>query len=254
MTDRLDILQEERVAAGGVTRYELGNWAGAFGVVAGVTGSDDTFDLGLASRDANGAVLERWRTLTGALGDGFHSLVVSRQVHGTSLDVVGSLPSGLLIRDGFDGHLTAEAGVVLSVSVADCIPIYLVEPGSGCLALLHAGWRGVANGILEKGAEQLADLSEAPVSDIVMHCGVGICGECYEVGPEVLDAVLGVTVPGAAKLDLRRALASRARALGIQRVSVSSHCTAHDVGRFYSHRASGGTAGRMMAYLGRPMG
>ena len=254
MTDRLDILQEEQVAAGGVTRYELRDWARAFGVVAGVTGSDGSFDLGLASRDPTATVLERWRTLAGVLGNGFHSFVVSRQVHGTSLDVYGRLPSGLLIRDGLDGHLTAEAGVLLSVSVADCIPVYLIEPGSGCLGLLHAGWRGVADGILEKGARRLADLAEAQVADIVMHCGVGICGTCYEVGPEVLDAVLGVTVPGLARLDLRRALASRAQALGIARVSVSGHCTAHEVGRFYSHRASGGTAGRMVAYLGRPMG
>jgi YfiH family protein len=254
MTDRVGVVREEQITTGGVCRYELTDWSREFGVVAGVTGAAESFDLGLASHDSTATVLARWSALQGCLGDGFRSFVVGRQVHGTSLEAYGDLPHGLLITEGLDGHLTSQSGVVLSVSVADCIPVYLVEPQSGCLGLLHAGWRGVADGILEKGAARLADLAGVPVPDIVIHCGVGICGACYEVGSEVFEAVLGVTVPGPALLDLRRAVASRAQGLGIDRVSVSGHCTSHDADRFYSHRASGGAAGRMIAYVGRPMG
>jgi len=246
-------LVEEPVSSGGVTRYELVDWATLFGVVAGVTGRSGGFDLGLGSQDPMATVLERWRTLAGELGGRFRSVVVSRQVHGTALDTYGELPSGLIVRDGLDGHLTSEAGVLLSISVADCIPVYLVEPRSGWLGLLHAGWRGVAAGIVETGVLRLAELASVGVEDVVMHCGIGICGECYEVGPEVHHAVKGVELESPAAMDLRAELVARARSLRLRRVSVSAHCTAHGGPAFYSHRASGGAAGRMVAYLGRPM-
>lgn len=96
-----------------------------------------------------------------------------------------------------------------------------------------------------------------------MHCGVGICGACYEVGPEVLDQ-LGATPdplgPGASagprssgRADLRALLAGQAAALGLGAVSVSPWCSAHDRAQFFSHRASGGRDGRMIAYLGLPL-
>jgi copper oxidase (laccase) domain-containing protein len=84
-----------------------------------------------------------------------------------------------------------------------------------------------------------------------MHCGVGICGECYEVGSEVADRF---GKPDATHLDLRDILAQQARALGIRDVSISPWCTAQERDRFFSHRASRGSDGRMVAYLGRPLG
>ena len=88
-----------------------------------------------------------------------------------------------------------------------------------------------------------------------MHCGVGICGQCYEVGSEV---VVGcgrpADGPGPWHLDLRDVLADQAAALGVRNVTLSSRCSAHERPTFYSHRASRGTDGRMVAYLGIPEG
>jgi hypothetical protein len=89
---------------------------------------------------------------------------------------------------------------------------------------------------------------------VAVHLGVGICGACYEVGPEVAWAVRGEGAPGKVHLDLRGELAARARRLGVAEVTVSRYCTAHDGARFFSHRGSGGDGGRMVAYLGRPAG
>jgi copper oxidase (laccase) domain-containing protein len=133
------------------------------------------------------------------------------------------------------------------------VPVYLAVPGSGWLGLVHAGWRGIASGIVEGGLQRLVDLSGCAVSDIIMHCGVSICGSCYEVGPEVASAVSGRRVEGAEQLDLRAAAARRAMDLGVRRVTCSPWCTAHDESRFYSHRRSHGSDGRMVAYLGRPL-
>jgi copper oxidase (laccase) domain-containing protein len=82
-----------------------------------------------------------------------------------------------------------------------------------------------------------------------MHCGVGICGDCYEVGSEVADRF---GLAGASHLDLRDLLAQQAHGLGIRDISVSPWCSAEGRDRFFSHRASGGRDGRMVAYLGRP--
>jgi copper oxidase (laccase) domain-containing protein len=86
-----------------------------------------------------------------------------------------------------------------------------------------------------------------------MHLGVGICGPCYEVGAEVVEGVgLRADGDGPWHVDLRERLLHQAGQLGVRTTSVSAWCSAHDRDRFYSHRASGGADGRMVAYLGLP--
>jgi len=195
--------------------------------------------------------MERWRAFRTAFAPRFPTVVLGHQVHGTAVRWHESLPEGWLILDGVDGHATSQLGVLLTVTVADCIPVYLAVPQKGVIALLHAGWRGTAGGVLARGVDTLVQRGAAKTSDIVMHCGVGICGECYEVGPEV---AVRFGLSGTVHLDLRAALTHQARELGIQEVSSSPLCSAEERDRFFSHRASGGRDGRMVAYLGRPLG
>jgi copper oxidase (laccase) domain-containing protein len=126
----------------------------------------------------------------------------------------------------------------------------LIVPGRG-LGLLHAGWRGTAGGILGRGIELLKSSTGCSPSEIVMHCGVGICGECYEVGSEVVEGCGGQAIaPGPWHIDLRERLIEQARDRGLSRVTTSGWCSAHDRQSFYSHRASVGADGRMVAYIG----
>jgi len=235
-------------------RFELAAWHRDYGVVAGITGRGSDpgrgFDLGLWSEAPVGEVMTRWQAFQRAV-PGFSSVVLGNQVHGTEV-ATAVAPVGWVRVEGVDGWVTTDQGVLLTVTVADCIPVYLVVPGKG-VALLHAGWRGTAGGILSRGLERLLSVSKASPPDIVMHCGVGICGDCYEVGSEVM-AGCGAPAPGAGPwhLDLRDALRDQAARLGVERVTVSSHCSAHHRPTFYSHRASKGTDGRMVAYLGIP--
>jgi len=227
---------------------DASEWAERFGLVAGVTTRPSS--LGLWSDEPVGEVMGRWRAFRTAFAPRFPTLVLGQQVHGTEVRWHESLPEGWLILDGVDGHATSQPGVLLTVTVADCIPVYLAAPQQGVIALLHAGWRGTAGGVLTRGVDTLLHRG-AKTSDIVMHCGVGICGECYEVGPEV---AVRFGLSGTVRLDLRAVLAQQARELGIQEVSSSPWCSAEERGRFFSHRASGGRDGRMVAYLGRPLG
>jgi purine-nucleoside/S-methyl-5'-thioadenosine phosphorylase / adenosine deaminase len=245
-------LSEVPVGDPAVPRLELTEWAERYGLVAGITLRP--LSLGLWSEEPVGQVMGRWRAFHSTFSRRFPTIVLSHQVHGTEVHWHEALPPGWLILDGIDGHATNERGVLLTVTVADCIPIYLAVPQKGAIALIHAGWRGAAAGVLGRCVDVLKWRGFAKTSDIVMHCGVGICGECYEVGPEVADRFGMPSSNGPVQLDLRAGLAQQARELGIEAISISPWCSAEGRERFFSHRASRGRDGRMVAYLGRPIG
>jgi hypothetical protein len=194
--------------------------------------------------------MSRWRALRQALPE-FTAVALGNQVHGIE---VMNLEAGLgwIQVEGVDGWVTTTPGILLTVTVADCIPVYLMVPGRA-VTLLHAGWRGTAGGILARGLEQLRGRVGCSPDKVIMHCGVGICGPCYEVGSEVMLGC-GAAADGAGPwhLDLRQQLIGQARKLGVTCVSASSWCSAHDRKFFCSHRASRGSDGRMVAYIGMP--
>ena len=240
--------------SGTAPRFEIPGWRERYGVAAGITGRGPEpgrgFDLGLWSSEPVGEVMNRWLALRRDMNE-FGAVVLGNQVHGTVVKTVGEAEGWIQIQ-GIDGWVSITSGVLLTITIADCIPVYLVAPGRG-VALLHAGWRGTAGGILARGIERLLATTGAAPSQLVMHCGVGICGRCYEVGSEVMQGC-GVAADGAGPwhLDLRERLVEQAWSAGIRTTSVSTWCSAHDAAHFYSHRRSGGRDGRMVAYLGLP--
>jgi len=231
--------------------YTHAGWAEAFpwlaqGITRGGSG-EDACDLGIFSGASPAApVLARWERLrraTGAL-----RVVHAKQPHGATVRFHRSGPPGLLLAEPCDGHATADPGVLLAVSVADCVPVTVVDPEHRAVAVLHAGWRGVAAGVLERGVQVLEERCAARTHALHVHLGPSICGRCYEVGPEVF-AALGLPEPaGPAPLDLRAVLAERACAAGVarKRVTVSEHCVRCGEGSFFSHRA--GDEERQVAY------
>lgn len=186
-----------------------------------------------------------------SLGTG--PFAVGGQVHGSELASVGRsrAGSGYLGPDGVipdtDGLHTRTAGVALAVATADCAPVILA--GDGRIAVVHAGWRGVAAGIVDKAI----GLFEAPASvRAVVGPAAGSC--CYEVGEDVVLAVTSGTAglpviagkPGRPRLDLAATIAGTCRALGLRKVEVAGLCTIHEEERFFSHRRQG-PCGRQFA-------
>src|SRR5438034_2793622 len=151
-----------------------------------------------------GQVMSRWRAVGAAVRPRFPGVVLAHQVHGTTVQWHPSASDGWLIVDGVDGHATGARGLLLTVTVADCIPVYLAVPQKHVVALLHSGWRGAAAGILERGVELVKRMAFVRSSDIVMHCGVGVCGECYEVGSEVLSRFTGRAETGPGHVEDRK--------------------------------------------------
>lgn len=245
----------EELAGADVPLWVNPEWAERFPwVVQGTTGRGDgaePFDLGLSGSQPVGAALTRWQALRAATGA--HTVVHARQVHGADLWAHRDVgPPGLAVMEGVDGHVTSRGGLVLTVGVADCVPVSLVDPRRRAVALVHAGWRGTAAGIVENAVMLLTREYGSVPRELWLHCGPAICGECYEVGPEVHAGVRPRCAPpeGAANIDLRAATAERAAALDIaaEHVSLSAHCTRCGPGAFFSHR--GGSPARQMAVLG----
>lgn len=227
-------------------------WGARHGVAAGIT-DRTTGSLGFWTAEPVGDVMGRWREFRRAMAPRFPAVVMAHQVHGARVLTHDAVEPGWHLIDGADGHATTQRGLLLLVTVADCVPIYLAAEGRA-VALLHAGWRGVAGGMLETGVAALVERARVSPSSVALHTGVAICGTCYEVGPEVVAAVTGRAAAGKERLDLRGQLAARAEALGIREVSSSPWCTSCHHDRFYSHRASGGDASRLIGWVGLPLG
>lgn len=201
-----------------------------------------SLNLGILTDDDRDAVVENRRRLTGALGHPPQRIAVGRQVHGAELAVQtepqGPSPfaqPGEAILE-VDGHVTAEPGLVPLVFVADCLPVALAGPGG--VAMLHCGWRGLAAGIVARGAAAVR------ATDAAIGPGIGRC--CYEVGEEVLEsfAGLGEGIADGGKLDLSEVARRLLRNAGVKRIETAGLCTSCDAERFFSHRRDAGRTGR----------
>jgi polyphenol oxidase len=180
-----------------------------------------------------------------------------RQVHGTQVRVIGA-PSddgvGPLPDEGIklpqaDGQATALRGLAPMVLVADCLPIAVGGRGGSngdrAVAMLHAGWRGLAGGIVAAGVRAVRELGVDGPLEAAIGPGAGGC--CYEVGEEVHAefADLGPHVRRGRNLDLKAIARARLLAAGVTTVHDVGLCTiCADRSLFFSHRRDRGVTGR----------
>jgi YfiH family protein len=164
----------------------------------------------------------------------------SHQVHGTVMHVIdretGS--GGEPVALEADGHVTALTGVGAMVMAADCLAVALGTESA--VAMVHAGWRGLAAGALEQGVRALRELAGGESIEAIAGPCAGVC--CYEVGPEV-HAAFGGARRADGNLDLRAIAHERLRDAGIGHVRDVEVCTICDE-RFFSYRREGANAGR----------
>jgi len=170
-------------------------------------------------------------------------LCAGAQLHGDRVHVIDRVEGarGAPSAVQADARATALPGVGAMVLAADCLPVAL--GGRGGVAMVHAGWRGLAAGALERGVEALRELigAEEPLAAVVGPAA-GLC--CYEVGPEVHAALAGGRPRRhGRRIDLRAIAQQRLQAAGVARVQHLDACTICD-GRFFSHRREGERAGR----------
>jgi copper oxidase (laccase) domain-containing protein len=180
---------------------------GDLGVFALVT-TRAAGDLGMSGSAPVADVMARWKALRDALGN-VARFASAHQVHGAHVIEYSEGWTGWLRGDAADGHFSRERGTGFAVTVADCVPVFVAHP-SGAIALLHAGWRGTAAGILPAAVRKFSEHGVSP-TELSLHLGPAICGGCYEVSPDVYRQITGRAVERPTTVDLRSVLADQTK-------------------------------------------
>ena len=223
--------------------YEVGFTTRLGGVSEGPYAS---LNLGRKSGDILERVDENRRIICNAIGADLEKLALNYQVHSARV-----LPAAPAMRgEHADGLWTDEPDLPILAMSADCLPIVLARVGANepAVAVLHAGWRGLLEGIAAAGAEALG---HGPLAAAIGP-GIGPC--CYEVGEEVSAPFrerFGDDVVHGGRLDLWTSAERALRAAGVQRVDRFDRCTACEPETFFSHRRDAGRTGRqgVIAYV-----
>jgi len=225
---------------------------GPWGVADGGPGG---LNVGLACGDDPAAVAENRARLRVLLPSRPAWL---RQVHGSEVLHVDALPPAGEPPPVADAAVTTVPGRVLAIQTADCLPVLFADRRRRIVGAAHAGWRGLATGVLEATIDAMRALG-ASAPDIVAWIGPGIGPRAFEVGEDVREAFVArdegaqacfvpLAVPGKWLADLPALAQRRLAAAGLAEVVASGLCTFEDPERFYSYRRDG-RCGRMVSLV-----
>ncbi|NNE43152.1 MAG: laccase domain-containing protein, partial [Gemmatimonadetes bacterium] len=220
----------------GLTHAELGNFS--------LTTEEDT-----------AAVEARRRALLAAAGLDPDRVVAPALHHSANVALVrdGALPEGK-----WDAVIAAEPGLTVAVTVADCVPVFFIDVVGGAFGVAHAGWRGMAGGIVKRTVQDLVEKLYVKTGNLLVGTGPAIRGPSYEVGPDVAGLFpeafavpSGDPAAGHARVDLPSCALAQAAAAGVPRDNLVDFSldTFLMPGDLFSHRR--GDRGRHWAFVGR---
>jgi YfiH family protein len=184
-----------------------------------------------------------------------------KQVHGNEILVIERRSFAQKEKEA-DGMITAEAGLLLGIATADCVPVLIVAPRQHLVAALHAGWRGTLQGISARAVSMLSADWHVTPEDLWVALGPSIGGCCYEVGADIGEAMAqrwgNNTLPAwrsfgeKGLLDLREVNRSQFTDAGVPQAQVQfvGPCTFCDSQRFASYRRERATAKRQLSVIG----
>jgi YfiH family protein len=209
-----------------------------------------SLNLGLSTGEDESAVRANRAIVRDALPDDPRWL---HQIHGARV-----LPAAQVSdRPQADASYTGEPRIVCAIQIADCMPVLLTDTAGSVVAAAHAGWRGLASGVLENTIAKMVQTG-ARAPDLLAYLGPAIGPDAFEVGDDVYEAFTQVSRDASAafkrKADgkwlcdlfmLARASLERS---GVTRIYGGGLCTYSDPQRFYSYRRDK-TTGRMAAFI-----
>jgi purine-nucleoside/S-methyl-5'-thioadenosine phosphorylase / adenosine deaminase len=160
-----------------------------------------------------------------------HPGKAARHTRGRAVE--SAVPSGVNGREypACDGIITNQRGIALGIYVADCCAVYIVDPKTPAIGLVHSGRKGTELGVATNAIRQMTERFGSQPEDMIMQLSPCIRPPHYEI-------------------DFAAEIRRQSRALGVQHIHDSSTCTACDLGRYYSYRAEKGKTGRMLAIVG----
>ncbi|MBQ9585878.1 MAG: peptidoglycan editing factor PgeF [Muribaculaceae bacterium] len=207
-------------------------------------------------------VLDARMTLCQQLDIDLDHLIMPRQTHSTNVRVIdqsfmnASIEAQDEMLEGVDALVCSLPSVCIGVNTADCVPIVLADSRHGIIAVAHAGWRGTVGQIAKKTVEMMCQLG-ANASDIIVAMGPSICGDCFEVGDEVVkefeQAGFDISsimhrnaTTGKAHINLQEANHQVLIAAGIKQenITLPAHCSRCESDSYFSARRLGINSGR----------
>jgi len=185
------------------------------------------------------------REIRDAIGVGECPLFTAQQVHGNKIAVVDQAGSALRAGrgrrgaaflpsrefPGCDGMITNQRGIMLGIYVADCCAVYIVDPKTLAIGLVHSGRKGTELSVVTNAIRQMIDRFGSDPANMIVQLSPCIRPPHYEI-------------------DFASEIVQQCRALGIKEIHDTSVCTACDLDRYYSYRAEKGKTGRMLALIG----
>jgi YfiH family protein len=207
----------------------------------------DSFNLALHVNDDVEQVLKNRHLLNQSLPSSPFWL---SQTHTNKVVELTADTSNTPPNESFDGSFTSQAGVVCTVMTADCLPILLTDIQGSFVAAVHAGWRGLADGIIENSLSNI----KTDTSDVLAWLGPAIGPECFEVEYDMKnqfadDEQAAFKVYGDKWLcDIYALAVKRLNKLGVSKIYGGDHCTFKEDEQFYSYRRDG-VCGRMASCI-----
>ncbi len=259
--DKFKFVEEKGV---GIFRSENISSPHAFSTRLGGVSEGEPFrslNLSYDRGDPNENVDKNFDIFTSLFDSDKDSLVWSGQIHSVNVLKATSSDKGK-VYNCYDGFVTSDKGIILSVSVADCTPILLEDRENGVIGALHAGWRGTVGGIARVGVTKMTELG-ADAKKINVAIGACIHDCCYEVKEDFYNSVAEIAGHDFAARHIKKdafgvmhanIVAMNCEILlssGIlpENISISSRCTCCESDLFFSHRASKGVRGGMKAAI-----
>lgn len=182
-------------------------------------------------------------------------MVIPRQTHSTNVLTLTSLPVEGEKLENIDAIVTDLEDVIIGVNTADCVPVVLADPRAGIAGVVHAGWRGAVDGIVEETVRAMIELG-AESSNIRAAMGPSICAECFEVGEEVAerfseDCVVRITGQKP-HVSLHKHIVNILLKCGLNNDNITPFdrnlCTRCSPERFWSARKVGINSGRIFTF------
>jgi YfiH family protein len=179
------------------------------------------------------------------------SLATTKQIHSNKVKIATDPGE----NEDCDGLVTDRPGLFLGVTVADCVPVILVDPVQRVAAAVHAGWRGTAARIAVNGIGEMVRDCGAELGAIRVFLGPSAAACCYEVGEEVAEQFPSEVVSkrdGMIYLDVRKANYLQLLEAGVQPELIEENtlCTISEADLLHSFRRDGSQSGRMLAVVG----
>ncbi len=178
-------------------------------------------------------------------------IVNPQQVHSSKVKIVDE-PGKILSTDGI---ISSSKSLVLSIQVADCIPLYLADPENNVIGIVHAGWKGIEKGIVDNSINKMINLG-ADNKKIIAYIGPSIHQCCFEIRSEVAKKFpSNFQINGDANRffmdlqDLTKNLLMR-NSISINNIVTSNECTKCNSDKYFSYRKTGSKSGRMIGVIG----